>query len=295
MTIAFTELLNESGPLDIGGGDFPGTLRANSTSRRFLVPGPSRDSVMNNPDLLAAAAAGVPHPTIPGLISTGFTVTGDFVGGGPDASDTGWYVTANYAPAGTPTFDFPAPDRQNLSFVSSGFAPFEKHVNFPIQTGVDIIAPSDAGPTIVRMWQGIEDKTVTVNALALQIEFNMPSMTAGDIGAIYAQMNKLHSFRGGVWLFKPQSADILYRDSVWNVVFRWESDPGHGPAELAEFANDPDFCLVEPRPPHAEWYVVTKVWPPLAEASPRLIAKTMHELVPAGYQTLPGYGTVWNL
>lgn len=295
---AFAETIIESGQTNVGGGDSPGSSRVFGTIRRFIVPGESPSVVVSHPDLLAAAAAGVPHPSIPGLVSVGFVVEGR--GGAGD--DTFYYVRADYGIAGTPTFDFPPPDRQSLQFLSAGFTHQTLQIDFPVRTKIVITSPAvqpDVGPPSPPIekdsWEIIEGKSVDVESVSFQIEFNLPSFGEADIAAIKAQANKLHTFYGDTWRFKPVRSDKLFREGVWNIVYRWESDPGHSAEELAALTADSNFCIVEPRPPHARWYAVTRVWPPLLEPSPRLIAKVIGELVPAGYQTLPGYGSVWTL
>lgn len=294
MAYAFQELIVENGQAAAGGGDAPGSVRVRNTIRRFLVPGATPALVALNTELNNEAGPGAQYPGIPGLVSIGHTVGGRV---GPDSTgDIAHYVETQYAPSGTPQFDFPSPDRQNLAFVSAGFAPFEKTIDFPIYVERTIAAPNPLGSEQTsKQWVKVENKTIVVKCLAFQIEFNTTTLSASEIGAIYLQTNKLHTFYGGQWLFKPQRADKIFRDGVWNVVYRWESDPGTSANDLQEFDSDPIFCEVAPRPPHALWYEVFDVVYPETDSGPRLVAKGMNESVPAGHHTLPGYGSSWNL
>lgn len=289
MTATFEELLVFDGNTKVGAGTAPLSNTVYTTVRRFKVPAETPALAATNPELLTAAGSGVAHPTIPGLVSLGPTI-GQRGGSG---DDTFYYATVEYGITGTPTFNFPAPDRTNAAFVSAGFAPFVKEVDFPIYTERTIAAPMSGG--VSKEWVKVEGKTIRVPCMAYTMEFNSDSLSPADIGAIYAQQNKIHEFYGGVWLFKPQSASITYREGYWTIIFRWESDPGTSAAELAEIESDPRFCEVAERPPHALWFEVFDVVYPETDAGPRLISKVMYQSIPTGYESLPGYGSIWSL
>lgn len=288
MPASFEELIVERGRAEVGGGAAPGSNRVFRISRRFKVPGETNAAAAVNPDLLTAAGAGVPHPSLPGLISLGPTI-GERGGAG---DDTFFYAEAEYAVEGTPTFEFPAPDRQNLGFQTIGIAPFEKTIDFPLYVERAIASPTGGSST---EWVKIENKTIIAKCFALTVEWNTDILSASDIGAIYTQMNKLHTFWGGVWVFKPQSADKIFRDGVWNVVFRWESDPGTTAEDLADIEAEPSYCEVAPRAPHALWFEMFDVVYGDVVNAPRLTSRVMYQSAPTGYQSLPGYGTRWSL
>lgn len=298
MAHAFTELLVENGQASAGGGDAPGSVRVRNASRRFLVPaGPGGTPALAalNAQLLAEAGAGVQYPGIPGLVSVGYQIGGRL---GPDENgDVAYYAEAQYAPEGTPQFDFPTPDRQSLTFISAGFTNYEREIPFPIMSRQAISAPFiGVGPNITSdRWVENTGKKLLIKGMSFQIEFNTTELGSAQIGAIFAQAGKIHTFYGGDWIFKPQRADKIFRDGVWNVVYRWEGERGTSAEELSQLAADPAFCPVEARPAHADWYVVWDRPPLLTAGQPRLIARRTRELVPSGHHTLPGYGSSWNL
>lgn len=294
MAFTFTELLVEDGRAAAGAGDTPGSVQMRNAIRRFLVPGATPAQAALNPELRTEAGAGVPMPGVPGLVSIGYSIGRRI---GPDSSgDVAYEAEAQYAPVGTPQFDFPSPDRQNINFISAGFSSFDKEVSFPIYVEKEIAAPNLVGPLSTTFdWEKVENLTVKVKCMAFQIEFNTTTLGAAQIAAIYTQTNKIHEFYGGKWLFRPQRADKIFRDGVWNVVYRWEFDPGTTTADLAEYDADPKICEIAPRPAHSDWHVVFDVIYSYTNSAPRLIAKGSHAVVPAGYQTLPGYAAEWGL
>ena len=242
---------------------------------RFLVPGASESVALSNPNL---PAVGEQHPDGINLIA-GRRKAEQAVGSG---TDSGWIVSVDYRPPGSPIGGATPPDRLASNFFTVEINTSSTVIQVPVLTGRTYNFFNGTAITQSFEWVNTPQDLV-VPATRLTVTINTTGgADESIITACKAQVGKKHTFFGYDWVYEGASS-ALQQVNQWRFTHTWFNEDGNPAPDMSDLTNAGiEFVPIPARPAFSRYTVG------YSGNNPLIRTLSYYPSVPTGYLTLPG-------